>query len=217
MTNLDLGAVAKSAKERFAKRYELYGYSPLSLGWGSTQSQQVRFRKLISAINFDSKSILDIGCGFGDLCSFLISEGIEYRTYLGWDIVDSFIFEARNRFGQPRNSFELCDITSFEYFLEPVADISVMLGLLNWNLGSKELNIEYTQKMIQRAFDLAKECCAVDFLSSHLSPFYPVESSVFYHDPSEVIQIVSSLTSNFRILHDYPPIPQKEFMLILFK
>lgn len=217
MTNLDLGAVAKSAKERFAKRYELHGYSPLSLGWDSTQSQQVRFRKLISAINLDSKSILDIGCGFGDLCSFLTSEGIAYKTYLGWDIVDSFIFEARNRFGQPRNSFELCDITSFEYFLEPVADIAVMLGLLNWNLGSKELNIEYTQKMIQRAFDLAKECCAVDFLSSHLSPFYPAESNVFYHDPSEVIQIASSLTLNFSILHDYEPIPQKEFMLILYK
>lgn len=217
MTSLDLGVVAKAAKERFLKRYELHGFSPLSLGWDSTQSQQVRFRKLISAINFDSKSILDIGCGFGDLCAFLISEGIEYKTYLGWDIVEPFILEARNRFDPSRNNFELCDITSFEYSLGSAADISVMLGLLNWNLGSRELNIEYTQKMIQRAFDLAKECCAVDFLSSHLSPFYPVESNVFYHDPSEVIRIVSSLTSNFRILHDYPPIPQKEFMLILFK
>lgn len=67
MNRLDLGAVGKPTKERFTERYELHGYSPLSLGWDSTQSQQVRFRKLISAINFDSKSILDIGCGFGDL------------------------------------------------------------------------------------------------------------------------------------------------------
>ena len=146
MSDLDLGAVARAAKERFTQRYELYGYSPLSLGWDSTQSQQIRFKRLINEIDCCGKSILDIGCGFGDLCSFLISEGIEYETYLGWDIVDSFIFEARNRFGQPRNSFELCDITSFEDSLEPVADITIMLGLLNWNLGSRDLNIGYTKK-----------------------------------------------------------------------
>ncbi len=28
----------------------------------------------------------------------IVSEGIEYKTYLGWDIVEPFILEARNRF-----------------------------------------------------------------------------------------------------------------------
>lgn len=90
---------------------------------------------------------------------------------------------------------------------EPVADIAIMLGLLNWNLGSKDLNMEYTKNMIRTAFSLSKELLIVDFLSSVHDPCYSPEEPIFYHNPSEIVELAVRFSSNFNLLHDYLPIP----------
>ena len=92
-----------------------------------------------------------------------------------------------------------------------------MFGLLNWKLDSEEKNYQYSIDLIESAFNAVSETLIVDFLSTNYYEGYPIEDFVFYHDPAIMIKRVNQLTCNFELIHNYKPIPQKEFMLILHK
>lgn len=63
-----------------------------SLGWGSTDSQQIRFRVLLDLEGREeSDRILDVGCGYGDLSRWV-------SAYAGVDIRPHAVQEARNRY-----------------------------------------------------------------------------------------------------------------------
>ena len=74
-----------------------------------------------------------------------------------------------------------------------------------------------TKEMIAASWNITKETLIVDFLSSRLAKDYPKEDIVYYHQPEEVLDICFGLCENIILVHDYPPIPQKEFMVILRK
>ena len=77
----------------YASRYKQWGYSPKSLGWDKG-NQQVRFDVLTSQYSFEQKSILDIGCGFGDLLD-TISKKTSQFDYTGIDLSEDFIKKAK--------------------------------------------------------------------------------------------------------------------------
>lgn len=58
---------------RYSKRFGEFGYSPKSLGWNKGK-QDIRFEILTSLYNFHDKTILDAGCGFGNLNQTLMSQ-----------------------------------------------------------------------------------------------------------------------------------------------
>lgn len=61
---------------RYAKRLTEFGYDPKTLGWNSGK-QQERFQVLTSFVPPEAcGSVLDVGCGFGDLYGFLLRKGI---------------------------------------------------------------------------------------------------------------------------------------------
>ena len=111
---------------------------------------------------------------------------------------------------------EVKDI-SLEAMEEPVADIAVMLGVLNWNLKNEEKNYTFSKQLIGNAFSAVKECLVVDFLSTQLTDSYPKEDFVFYHNPMTMLAFAFSLTNNVVLKQNYAAIPQKEFMLFLYK
>ena len=92
-----------------------------------------------------------------------------------------------------------------------------MLGVLNFNLKDKANNLEYSKLAITNAFSHVDETLIVDFLSSKLTSEYPKEDFVFYHNPIDMLEFALTLTDNVKLIHNYMPIPQKEFMLILSK
>ena len=62
-----LESVAKSAKERYGRRFAEMGVSPRTLGWGSKEDQLTRFQVMTEQIDFAGSTLMDIGCGFADL------------------------------------------------------------------------------------------------------------------------------------------------------
>lgn len=44
-----------------------------------------------------------------------------------------------------------------------------------------------------------------------------MEDFVFYHDPAEMLNYALTVTPDVTLHHNYLPIPQKEFMLVLYK
>jgi len=198
--------------ERYNKRFEKYGLEAKTLGWGSKKDQLTRFETATIYVNFAGKSVLDIGCGFADFYEFLINNDIKIKKYKGIDINDKLVEVAKKRF--PENRYEVRNILLNNYDKEQ-ADIVTLFGLLNFKLETD--NPAYTKEMVTEAWKITKEMLIVDFLSTHLTKEYPKEDFVYYHDPKDVLDLCFELCDNVVLVHDYPPIPQKEFMVILKK
>mgnify|MGYP006143465707 FL=1 len=207
--------------ERYSDRFYKLGKDVKTLGWGSTEQQEYRFSQtLLNGIEFNEKSILDIGCGFGDYLHFLMRNFNQKEilgSYSGYDINPDLIQEAKKNVpGGLEVNFEVVDILKNKSTV-PIANIGVMLGVLNFNLKDQADNLAYSKQAIANAFSHIDETLIVDFLSTNLTSDYPKEDFVFYHDPQEILEFALTLTDNVKLVHDYLPIPQKEFILILSK
>lgn len=206
--------ISASTIERYSKRFRRLGQDVRTLGWGNVEQQRIRFAQLFRVLDLEGRSILDIGCGFGDLKDFCDEMRCSPARYIGWDINSDLIKAAKKRHQDAElRVYDLLNASE----IQPEAEIGVMLGLLNFNLKGAFDNVEYSKHMLRQAFEAVTESLVVDFLSTQMTPDYPREDFVFYHDPTEMLAFALELTPNVKLIHDYPPIPQKEFMLVLSK
>jgi len=211
----EITKISQQTIKRYSDRYKKLGHDVKTLGWGTTQQQVYRFEQTLDCnIDFTNTSILDIGCGFGDYYKFLVEKDIKVSKYIGYDINEDLISEAKNS-SSSLASFDVVDILNNN--LTNIADIGVMLGLLNFNLKDSEKNLEYSKIFIEKAFAMVNDLLIVDFLSTNLTSDYEKEDFVFYHNPAEMLEFAFSLSSNVVLKHNYLPIPQKEFMLFIYK
>lgn len=198
---------------RYSQRFSTLGESHRTLGWGSREQQFYRFDCVLDSVNCCDRTILDIGCGFGDLLGHIQQKNISIRQYIGVDINPDFINLATQKYPNAKflthSPFEVCDQTV-------LGDITVMLGLLNFKQSALD-NWIYARQMLEQAFALTRETLVVDFLSSKLTSDYPPEDFVYYYDPAKALSLALELTPYVSLKHDYLPIPQREFMLILNK
>lgn len=208
----ELYSIAVSTVERYSERYNKFGRHVHTLGWGSVDQQNYRFSQVFRAVGLEGKSVLDIGCGFGDFLSNCSSLRCEVSSYTGWDINPDLIAEAKKLHNN--HTFSVLNLADVDD-LAPVAEVGIMLGVLNLNFKKTYDNITYSKMMIKKAFAAVSETLVVDFLSLYRTPDYPEEDFVFYHNPADMLAYALELTPNVRLLHDYSPIPQKEFMLVL--
>jgi SAM-dependent methyltransferase len=214
---MDLQKISAETVKRYSDRYTAMGKNIRTLGWGNEEQQVYRFLQSTSFNDLNGKTVLDIGCGFADYYNFLKGAGTQPAAYTGWDVNANFIDEAKA--AHPGCDFNVVDLTNQEAISPYVSkyDAAVMFGLLNFNLKSEEVNLAYTKMMVTNAFTLVKDVLVVDFLSSNLYEGYPKEDFVFYHNPADMLNFALSLSPNVVLKHDYAPIPQKEFMLFIYK
>ena len=74
-----------------------FGYDHRGLGFRSRSSQERRFEALLGLGDFHGRTLLDVGCGFGDFLQFLEERGIR-PSYTGLDICEPMIRRCRERF-----------------------------------------------------------------------------------------------------------------------
>ncbi|PJZ61812.1 SAM-dependent methyltransferase [Leptospira adleri] len=213
--------VTKNAIVRYNNRYDKLGKDVKSLGWGSVEQQKYRFEQVLTAADFLNKNVLDIGCGFSDFLTYANEKKSGLARYIGWDVNEKFLNENRSLESDIVHfaSRDIANLTELEITqqLNENHQISLMLGLLNFKLGNGEKNYEYSFDLIKNAYEITTEVLIVDFLSSKLTPEYPKEDVVFYHDPSKVLDFVLKISPNVVLKHNYAPIPQKEFMVFIYK
>lgn len=207
--------VSQAAINRYSERHQRHGYCAQTLGWGSREQQFYRFDQVLRAIDLQDRSILDIGCGFGDFYGYALDQRASFANYTGWDLNADLINEARTRF--PNAHFDTVNVSARDEQAPAVAQVGIMLGLLNFNLGSTAKNWNFTKHLMRCAFSSVSDAVVIDFLSVYRTADYSKEETVFYHDPSLVIDEAMTLTSNIRVYHDYLPNPQKEFIVVLEK
>jgi SAM-dependent methyltransferase len=196
---------------RYDARFTEHGVSHRTLGWGSREQQAYRFAQVLQCADFAGRSVLDIGCGFGDLLSYLKQQQVPITHYVGIDVNPEFIRVAAAN--HPEAEFHAISLTSLEGAALR-SDLVVMLGLLNFRQQPLD-NPAYAREMIGRAFVLGREALICDFLSSRRSSAYPPEDFVYYYEPAFVLELGLDCSTDVVLKHDYQPIPQREMLLVV--
>lgn len=207
-------AINSQTIQRYNERLAQRGPGAYALGWGEEQYQRKRFFDALHALETDDiegKVVLDIGCGLGDFYSFLLSQGLTPKGYVGIDINERFLALAQNRYPECRFEHRDLFLSPFE---KPAAHAGLMLGVINFRLENHE---EYAQQMIRLAFDAVSEVLVVNAISDIHNDDYPRENFIYYFKPDEWLKFAQTLTPFCSLIHDYRGMPQHEFMLVMRK
>jgi len=104
---------------------EKHGTSSKGVHWNSVHSQEKRFEVLLSCIDDEDFSIIDAGCGFADLYSYLQKNQIPFSSYKGLDLSPSMVKIARENTECEIIECDICrDIL-------PMADYYICSGAMN--------------------------------------------------------------------------------------
>lgn len=182
-----------------------YGYDHRGLGFRNKSSQDKRFEALLDLGDFDGATLLDVGCGFGDLLAFLRERGIE-PVYTGIDVCKPMIQRCRERFDDDSALFRVADVMEFDS-VKPF-DYVVASGLFGLDAEGSRERIRPT---LERMFAWARRGMAANFLSTR-SP-EPVEGRI-YVDPGKALELGLQFTPSARVNHAYLP---NDFTLYLYK
>lgn len=193
-------------KSFYQSKFSKYGVDPKSLLWQGRGAAHQRFRQFWAELDFDNKSILDVGCGFGEMGKFL-SKRYSGVKYTGVDIVPEFIKEAKKLL--PDLEFREEDFLNNPS--DKTYDIVLASGVLNSNVTD---NMEYRKKAIKTMFDHADYVCAFNMLGAHPQPENEKNSNVWYADSMEILEYCFSLTRRVILRHHYNP---TDFTVFLFK
>lgn len=171
------------------------------LDWASAGSQVRRFQVLVDHVPLAGRTLLDVGCGLGDLWAYLQRRDVAAR-YIGVDIVVKMIHEAHRR--HPAGDFR--NLNVFDGHCPPIrSDVVFASGMFNLNLGN---NYDFLARAISRFYEIARQRFVVNLLH-HRTPDQP--GRYFYYDPDRVIHMLLPLPVDVEILDDYLP---NDFTLI---
>lgn len=96
-----------SINEKLLNNPLIYNIVQLSLGMNFYEVSSKEIRK------FESKTILEIGCGTGEILKYLTP-----RKYVGLDLSQQYLRKARFQFGSKNVKFEVSDATKMRDFAE---------------------------------------------------------------------------------------------------
>ena len=189
------GIDIRKAAELYNDRFDQYGRDIKTVGWGSEKDQLLRFEVLFRGLDPKGKTILDLGCGLADLIPFLDAmTGGDFR-YIGVDIAEKLINEAKKTYGGASREFYVGDI--FSAGLSEV-DISIVSGALSFKTEGIE---EYAYNTMQKMFSLSREAACLNFLSKYVD--FELEKNQHYH-PELVFAKAKKIAKRVNLLHDYP-------------
>lgn len=175
------------------------------LDWAGPDTQAARFDVLLRHVPLAGRSLLDVGCGLGDLAGYLRRRGLLSSVrYTGLDVVEELLLQARR--DHPTERFLHADLFSDSpsdtaALGEEKFDVVFCSGALNLNLGN---NLEFLPRAMQRMIQRARETVAVNFLRAR---DVETDPTYFFYRPDEVRAIVQPLvaTGGVEIIEDYLP------------
>lgn len=164
-----------------------------SLGWKGEEGQLKRFEVLVQVADLNDCSIMDLGCGRGDLKGFL-DERVSEFTYIGIDQMPEFIVEAKQCYGHlPNTEFYQTDFSAAEL---PEFDYVIASGAL----GYRSIHSAYYKEVIARMYASANYALAFNMLDRDTFPEHPL---LVGHDVQEVEAFCKSLSPRVKLIQGY--------------
>jgi len=174
------------------------------LDWSSREAQVARFRVLaevlqapaLRAVRVGSAplSLLDVGCGLTDLCTYLEERAVAAR-YFGVDITPGILREAHRRW--PGRRLFRADMFTAAPFRPRTFDVAYCSGIFNLDLGN---NRQFVRAALPRLMASVRGCVVANFLHSRARCPY---AQCFYFEPEEICGYVEGKASGVELIDDY--------------
>lgn len=183
-------------QQRIADYYDRlvdqYGYDPRACDASGAKSLEVRYKVLSEVTDLTGKSVLEVGCGFGELGIYLQQKypGVQY---FGIDVSPRMIEEGRKV--HPQLSLRLQNVLDIDERFDVVMAQGIFY-LLGDNAESK------MHGLIEKMFSLSREAVTFCAISSWASNKRDDE---FYVDPAAILDWCRILTTRVVLRHDYLP------------
>ncbi len=199
----------------YLNRLAEYGFnSAWSVGW-SDYLQPILFEKLLGILkNLPEKrslSLLEAGCGLGDLFLFLKHRGYTNICYHGIDIISELIYSGKKKY--PQADLKIADFTDQSFIAE--YDYIVCSGAMNIMAAKDRSGHEkYVMDFIEKMFSLSKCGCSINLLAHEGRQYFPEDDRFYYADRSRFFEFCSGLSAETYIdyrEHDYI------FTILMFK
>jgi trans-aconitate methyltransferase len=164
-----------------------------ALGWRGPESQTTRFDVLLNVGDLDGRSVLDVGCGFGDLRGLLHRRGIRCE-YTGIDHMPEFISHATARYGAlPSTRFLLGD---FARDLLPRADYVLASGAFGYRSSEPDFHL----RVIRKLAGTANIALAFNMLDATK---FPRHALLVGHDRYQVVSHCRALSPKIQVIDRY--------------
>ncbi len=183
-----------------------HGVGPKALQWTSTAAADLRYKELVADIEIEGMTILDVGCGFGDIIPYLAKKTDKF-VFTGVDIVPEFVKVAIKNY--PQHQFLVNN-----YFDNPIDkkfDVVMSSGALNSNIKNP---YRYRKRAIKTMFDHAKKGLVFNMAGFSPQPKNREGSRVYYANSQKILKYCLSLSSRVIYRHHYHP---KDFTIVMFK
>ncbi len=186
-------------KKHYEPRIEKFNENSKILDWESPEAQKTRFSILTDNIDLNGKSILDVGCGCGDLLDWLKSIDVN-ADYFGVDILKKMTDRASEL--HPETVFAAADIFDEGFKSEDVIgrssfDVTFVSGIFNLNAGNNEAFLRAAVPVLAGLADKY-------FVFNLLDPASPDrDENYFYFEPSEAEKLASSFAGSVKIISGY--------------
>lgn len=170
------------------------------VGWESLAIQKLRFEALLegvaeSDLTSGALSVLDVGCGMGDLVAHLQGTGRAVQ-YTGIDLHPEMIARARARF--PEHRFECRDVRS----IDERYDVVLCSGALSVRLESEEAS----WALVETMFSLANRVLTFNLQSMRvLDVGAQLRDDFWLVEPVEAYTRLRQITTDMVIREDTVP------------
>jgi SAM-dependent methyltransferase len=164
-----------------------------ALGWRGPESQTARFDVLLQVGDLEGCSVLDVGCGLGDLCRLLHQRGV-HCEYTGIDHMPEFLSEASARHGAlPRTRFLL---GNFARDPLPRADYVLASGAFGYRSSEPGFHLRVARKLA----GTANIALAFNMLDAAT---FQRDDLLVGHDRRQVTSYCRTLSPNIQVIDRY--------------
>ena len=169
----------------YNRHFARFGDDPRAVRW-TDQGQLWRYHTLIRiAGDLSGKSVLDFGCGKGDLYGYMRNQGIAGK-YCGIDVNENLIRLATAKY--PETEFIPMDIE--EEDIKRLFDVILVCGVFNLRIAGIE---ESLKKVLKTLFLICREAVHINLLNYYI-PRRHID--LFYVKPEEIMQFIADECSH---------------------
>lgn len=164
-----------------------------SLGWREENSQLKRFQVIVDSGDFNNCSVLDVGCGYGDLKKYM-DRMFHNFTYIGIDQMPEFITKAKVLYKDyPDTHFISADFTTAGL---PHVDYVIASGAF----GYRSSNPDFYFEMISKLYKASKKAFVFNMLDKDHFPDHPLLTG---HNRKEIEAFCRAICKNSKVIDGY--------------